>query len=205
MRYAAALFLTIALLTLPVRQAAANSTGGPLYSMLKEITIAANIYRHQDAAGSYLRSLAYVIGGMAGAKPLPMSDQQVGDAVKRALENRLQTREKIKITNTGYLFGGGEDATKLHMSISLEYWDADDFSPRLDHDVIMISVDLKRRLPEETGRANKIEKRHKSTLMSVPTVTEDIENNIRRTLENLFDSQIIPYINCGNGGSCKGF
>jgi hypothetical protein len=169
-----------------------NTYDGEFYKDIEAIIVETSF--NQNQTDSLLKDLL----NSGAHQP---SKQQLNQWTVEAVQKRLKTRKAIKVAAGENSYVSLEEKNKLYLYFGFTLWDKDNFSPELNYPVMLVTIQYKRKVHGQEEHVREIF--DTPLLLSLPESKNDSEEAIQNALGQYLKKNLMPYVNCSNGGSCK--
>jgi hypothetical protein len=175
------------------------------YRDLKSILIEVNVESSTSHAG-----IPGAIREMTEGK-FPFPKENVEEWLTKVLENEVAPINVLPLRKTKHngIYGDKADLDKdkIYMRLNIIYWDKAEFSPSLNHSVILVKMEERRTITKYRGELppEGVDEKQiiAAELLSVPEDSVSLKDTLNNLLSARLD-KLMKSVKCANGRSCKG-
>ena len=146
-----------------------------------------------------------ILGTLMGAQ-FPISHDELSKMLVDALRSEIHGHDNITVL-TPSEFGKSYDSAfkikrdQMYIHADLIYWSGSELSPKIDRDVVVVTMKTKRVITGDTscgtspsgqGDEKTIEKDYSPILMSVPENSDELAASVRSVFKQFVRNHIIP-------------
>jgi len=148
-----------------------------------------------------------------GREAFPIVQSDIEDiALKKIRDNLISKDIKVERSSqsvgTYYLTNENENPNTVFLLLNITHWNKENFSPKLDHDILAIDIKYKRNKEglSHSGAVlpKPMEKILPTILISVPDDKEKLSQSLSETLQKILVDKIVSKIDCAHGVGCGG-